>query len=131
MKKIVKSDEDWEKILSKEEYEITRKKGTEQPFTGKKFDNDKKGFYKCICCNEILFSSDSKYESYSGWPSFYQSYSKDSIAEINDYSHGLTRIEVICNICNSHLGHLFNDGPEPTGLRYCINSVSIKFEEIA
>ena len=129
MKKIIKSDEEWKKILTEEEFWVTRKKGTEKPFHGNQFENSKKGLFKCKCCGISLFNSSSKYDSGSGWPSFYDIVSSEVITELEDKSHGMIRIEVLCSICDSHLGHLFKDGPEPTGLRYCINALALKFKE--
>ena len=130
MKKIIKSDEEWKKQLSESEFLITRKKGTEPAFSGNNFDSTKKRLFRCVCCNASLFNSDTKFESNSGWPSFFESYSDESITELSDNSNGMQRTEVLCSICDSHLGHVFEDGPKPTGLRYCINSLSLKFEEI-
>lgn len=127
--KVVKSDEEWKKILSPEEYYVCRQKGTERAFTGKYWKmSDKKGVYKCVACGAPLFDSSAKFDSGTGWPSFYQPIRKDAVTEHADYSLGMKRIEVTCSRCDSHLGHVFPDGPKPTGLRYCINSVSLKFE---
>ena len=114
--------------LSKDEFDITQNKGTEAPFSGKYVDNKEMGIYRCICCNEALFSSRHKYDSKSGWPSFYDVISQDNLSLVNDTSHGMMRTEVTCGNCGAHLGHVFNDGPRPTNLRYCINSLSLKFE---
>ena len=114
--------------LSKDEFDITQNKGTEAPFSGKYVDNKEIGIYRCICCNEVLFSSRHKYDSKSGWPSFYDVISQDNLSLVNDTSHGMVRTEVTCGNCGAHLGHVFDDGPRPTNLRYCINSLSLKFE---
>ena len=114
--------------LSKDEFDITQNKGTEAPFSGKYVDNKEIGIYRCICCNEVLFSSRHKYDSKSGWPSFYDVISQDNLSLVNDTSHGMMRTEVTCGNCGAHLGHVFDDGPRPTNLRYCINSLSLKFE---
>ena len=114
--------------LSKDEFDITQNKGTEAPFSGKYVDNKEIGIYRCICCNEVLFSSRHKYDSKSGWPSFYDVISQDNLSLVNDTSHGMMRTEVTCGNCGAHLGHVFDDGPRPTNLRYCINSLALKFE---
>ena len=128
-KKTSKTKEEWKSILSKESYKVTRESGTERPFTGKYWNFDQDGTYKCICCSEPLFESDTKFDAGCGWPSFFLPINTKSIKEIEDNSFGMSRTEVKCSKCDAHLGHVFNDGPEPSGLRYCINSVSIDFEE--
>ena len=114
-------------VLSNEEFTVTQNKGTEPPFSGKYLNNKKSGIYSCICCNTDLFSSEHKYESHSGWPSFFDIIDSKNLKLIEDKSHGMSRIEVTCNKCGAHLGHVFDDGPKPTNKRYCINSVSLRF----
>jgi len=127
--KVIKSEEEWKKELTEQEYYVLRQQGTERPFTGDLLDNKKKGIYTCAACGLPLFDSSTKFESGTGWPSFWQPVNKESVAEESDNSHGMKRVEVLCARCNGHLGHVFPDGPKPTGLRYCINSVSLDFEE--
>ena len=124
--KINRSDEDWRKELSKEEFDVCRLKGTEAAFTGEYTNTKTEGTYLCRCCEEELFSSDTKFDSGSGWPSFYKPLKDDNVDEVTDVSHGMQRVEVTCGRCDAHLGHVFPDGPNPTGMRYCINSVSLK-----
>jgi peptide-methionine (R)-S-oxide reductase len=126
---IKKTEEEWNKILSPEQYHVLREKGTERPFTGKLLHNKKQGTYECGGCGNPLFLSDTKFDSRSGWPSFWDVVSKGSVRLNPDTSHGMNRVEVLCNRCGSHLGHLFDDGPKPTGQRYCINSLSLNFKE--
>jgi len=127
--KITKTDEEWKAELSDEEYNITRQHGTERAFSGQYNDNKKQGLYFCKCCGEDLFGSETKFDSGTGWPSFYKPSTEDGVGETRDSSHGMTRVEVHCNQCGAHLGHVFPDGPQPTGLRYCINSASLDFKE--
>ena len=128
-KKIEKSDEQWREQLTPEQYYVCREKGTERPFSGEFCHHERDGTYTCVCCGAVLFESDTKFDAGCGWPSFWAAAAQGAINEHIDTSHGMVRTEITCAQCDAHLGHVFPDGPEPSGLRYCVNSVSLGFEE--
>ncbi|MDB5815907.1 MAG: methionine-R-sulfoxide reductase [Rhodocyclales bacterium] len=129
--KVVKTEAEWRKQLSPLSFSVTRKEDTETPFTGATWNNHEAGLYRCICCDTALFSSTTKFESGTGWPSFWQPIAKENVTEITDHTFGMLRTAVACKRCDAHLGHVFDDGPKPTGLRYCMNSASMRFVKLA
>jgi peptide-methionine (R)-S-oxide reductase len=129
MREVEKTEQEWRDQLTEEEYRVCRQKGTERPFTGQYWNEWTPGLYHCTCCGADLFEAGTKFDAGCGWPSFYQAIDQESVEEQRDVSHGMVRTEVMCRRCGSHLGHVFEDGPQPTGLRYCINSVAVKLKK--
>lgn len=127
--KIIKTEDEWKKILTPQQYQVVREKGTERAFTGQYWNTKTKGIYRCVACGQPLYSSDAKFDSGTGWPSFTQPVNPDAVEEETDHSFGMSRTEVMCSRCGAHLGHVFDDGPAPTGQRHCINSVSLQLDE--
>jgi peptide-methionine (R)-S-oxide reductase len=129
--KITKTDDEWKSQLSPAQFAVCRQKGTEHAFTGEYYDSKEKGIYQCVCCGADLFSAETKYNSGTGWPSFWEPITPEAVSTETDLSHGMRRVEALCSRCDAHLGHVFDDGPAPTGLRYCMNSVSLKLTKNA
>ncbi len=125
-RRVEKTDAEWQALLTPEQFAITRQKGTERPFSSEVCSRFEPGIYACVCCNTLLFDANEKFESGSGWPSFTQPIKENAVAYLGDFSHGMVRVEIVCSTCDAHLGHVFPDGPAPSGLRYCTNAVSLK-----